>query len=184
MVKLGEMTATELSALVDRHPWFAAGRAALCRKLSAESGPESAEGLFRETLAYLPDGGYVARAMRSGRKRDYSDNGTDRAVRDIVTERPRIVFDGMDFFSRNDYESVRDEKDATLGRMAVVDYSAPAPICSVPQEDGFDLVSETLAGIYVEQGYPERAIEIYNALSLQSPEKSAYFASLVEKLKN
>ncbi len=184
MVRLKDMTITDLSSLVDRYPWFAAGRAALCRKLSSESGAEAAGSVFRDSLAYLPDGAYIASAIRSSVKRDYSDTGMDSAICDLVKERPRIVFDGTDFFSRNDYESVRDEKDASLGRMAVVDYSAPAPeMCEHPDDGDFDLVSETLAGIYAEQGYTERAIEIYSALSLQSPEKSAYFASLTEKLK-
>lgn len=185
MVRLKDMTGAELSSLVDRYPWFSAGRAALCRKLSSESGYEAAESVFRESLAYLPDGAYIAAAIRSAVKRDYSDAGLDSAIREMVRERPKIVFDGMDFFSRNDYESVRDEKDASMGKMAVVDYSTPAPEARPHTDDErFDLVSETLAGIYAEQGYTERAIEIYNALSLQSPEKSAYFATLVEKLKN
>ena len=46
------------------------------------------------------------------------------------------------------------------------------------------LVSETLAGIYVEQELYPRAIEIYKKLILLYPEKSAYFASLIEKVKD
>lgn len=51
-------------------------------------------------------------------------------------------------------------------------------------EDKEDIVTETLARIYAEQGDVARAIRIYQKLSLQEPGKSRYFAALIEKLEN
>lgn len=45
------------------------------------------------------------------------------------------------------------------------------------------LVTETLAKIYALQGNISKAIRAYEILSLKFPQKSAYFASLIEKLK-
>jgi hypothetical protein len=52
---------------------------------------------------------------------------------------------------------------------------------SVEEDGGF--VTEILAGIYVNQGYYSKAIDIYEKLSLKFPEKNSYFASQIGKVK-
>jgi hypothetical protein len=69
-------------------------------------------------------------------------------------------------------EPVREKSDTP-----VIDISKPF----VERQEGF--VTETLARIYIRQGYYSRAIDIYERLSLKFPEKSSYFASQIEKVK-
>ena len=43
--------------------------------------------------------------------------------------------------------------------------------------------TEAMAEVWIKQGQPEKAINIYEKLSLLNPSKSSYFAVLIEKLK-
>lgn len=61
----------------------------------------------------------------------------------------------------------------------------PADIPEEPGDGDNDggVISETLAKIYIDQNLTAKAIQVYKKLSLRFPEKKAYFASLIEKLR-
>jgi hypothetical protein len=47
-----------------------------------------------------------------------------------------------------------------------------------------EVLTEAMAEVWKKQGNTQKAIEIYNKLSLQNPAKSAYFAAKIEQLKS
>ena len=46
-----------------------------------------------------------------------------------------------------------------------------------------DIITESMAEVWVKQGNWQKASEVYNKLSLQNPSKKAYFAAKIESLK-
>lgn len=53
---------------------------------------------------------------------------------------------------------------------------------SLKSQDTF--ITETMAKLMLKQGKSKKAIDIYQKLGLKFPEKSAYFASQIEKVKS
>ena len=87
---------------------------------------------------------------------------------------------GGDFFSQEQYAAVKKDEDNVFSRFKSERGDEPEDRQWEDPEFGF--CTETLAAIYADQGYFAEAKKIYSRLVLRYPEKSAYFASLIEKL--
>jgi len=94
-----------------------------------------------------------------------------------VAPEPEQKLTPADLIDRFIMTNPRIERMTPAAEQQVKDLAEPST-----EEQG-TFITETLAGIYVNQGYYFKAINIYEKLSLKYPEKSAYFASRIEKIK-
>lgn len=113
---------------------------------------------------------------------------SDEPAMEIQTPKPKVVVVGGDYFSKDDFAQLDEQE-----RVAEIKFGAPAD--NEEREsagedsdsvdfDSLDFVTETLAKIYADQGYYDKAIEVYAKLILLYPEKSTYFATLVNEIKS
>ena len=72
----------------------------------------------------------------------------------------------------------------SIERLSPDDLQPVKDLSAESTEEHGKFITETLAKIYINQGYYSRAINIYEKLSIQYPEKSVYFASRIEKIKD
>ena len=181
------ITLEELSSVVSLYPWYGGARMELCRRM-AEAGALS-ESQIAETAMHLCDRKAITPLVLSGRTVDCSDKDARRLVETFIPEpepqapAPRIVVVGGDYFSQDQYEGARKDGDSIFSRFAVKareEGYVDEPAAGAAEEE--PLCTETLAKIYLEQGYPQEAIDIYSRLSLRYPEKSVYFAALIDEI--
>ena len=181
------ITLEELSSAVSLYPWYAGARMELCRRM-ANAGALS-ESQIAETALHLGARKKIAALLQEGRTADCSDKDARRLVETFIPEpepqapAPRIVVVGGDYFSQDQYEDARKDGDNIFSRFAVKareeGYLDETDAETAEKEP---LDTETLAQIYLEQGYPQEAIDIYSRLSLRYPEKSVYFAALIDEI--
>ena len=205
MDALEKMSLAELRGQLSMTPWFAAAHIELVRRVSA-IGPgvgsefeKAALNVWSRAALYrivneasgkrdFTDAD-ITEAIRAGLNAGKEDNGTGEGHTAGQSENaaPRVIVLGGDYFSREDLDSLKAEDRifSLLGRNAGTEGTAEEPEPASPDKpfDDMRFYTETLAAIYAEQGYFDKAKEVYGKLILLYPEKSAYFASLIEKLK-
>lgn len=180
---LEELNIQELTTLVERYPWYPHPRRELCSRLLEGGDEQWKKNIFATHAIYMPDRGHLFKLYLKKKKISKSVSIVIESPKPSVPEQPQKeyhsdprVTKGGDFFSAEEYAGVSGG-----------DYSfkvvAPKTNGELPESDiKVEFFTETLAEIYAEQGYIAQAKQIYNQLLLANPEKSAYFASLIEKL--
>jgi tetratricopeptide (TPR) repeat protein len=92
---------------------------------------------------------------------------------------------GKDASNLNDFESILDRFIRESPRISrpKAEFYSPANMAKQSVEEDEDLVTETLAKLYMQQGHYKKAIRAYEKLCLIYPHKMAYFADLIQRIK-
>ena len=188
-IDLKSLTMEELTGVVNLYPWFASARKELCVRMARQGA--WGERQYAQEALYIGDREKIAALLRSSRSEDCSDADVHQLLQSLLapskpeTQAPEshgsVRVAGGDYFSQSQYAGVRQEGDNIFSRFATKTKSNDGS-----DRSGSDIAerfaTETLAEIFVEQGCIEEARRIYSRLILDNPEKSAYFASLIDKL--
>ena len=189
-IDIRKLTLDELVGVVSLYPWFGGARKELCTRMrSMGEGWDVAQ--YADAAMYISAREKISDIMRSGSKGDWSDADVERLIKSYLSEKQEVqekaesrkVYAGVgDYFSQEDYDNVRTSDDNVFSRYAAkARRDRPGQVSEDAVQDiGF--YTETLAQIYAEQGYYSQAKKIYSKLILAYPEKSAYFASLIQKI--
>ncbi len=186
-INLKALNMEELAGVVNLYPWYAGARKELCRRMSNIGGGEGwGEEQYSDAALYLASRKKVSDIVRSKQKKDWSDKDLKVLLQRFLEAGKGRRDEGVaragagDYFSQSQYDNVRQAEDGVFAKFASKVRSEPEK----PSGDIPDFCTETLASIYAEQGYYEQAAKIYSKLILLYPEKSAYFASLLEITKS
>ena len=176
-IDIHKLNLEELNGVISIYPWYAGARMELCSRL-AGMGILS-ENQAAEAALYVNSRHMIYELLRKKTQEDYTDSSTP-----VVEEEPRQIFiAGGDFFSQSQYESVKRSEDNVFSKFASKAHAEGYKEDLTESVNDEDLYTETLARIYLEQDYPEKAMEIYSKLILRYPEKSVYFAALIDEIK-
>ena len=191
-IDLHTLTLDELTGVVNLYPWYGGARLELCRRMS-RMGDAWDEEQFASAALYLPLRGTLAALARRSRQADCSDKDVQALLASYLApsaqeESPEaqhaVHVVGGDYFSQAQYDKVKQGGDSIFSRMSarMRPDASDADDAISPVAERF--ATETLARIFAEQGRFEEAKRIYSRLILEIPEKSAYFASLIDSLES
>ena len=199
-LNLASLTMDELTGVINLYPWYGGARKELCVRMAKVGGSEWGKAQYSDAAMYVASRTLISDIMRSVREEDYSDKDVENLIKEYIrpsvaepVEAPEGIYSsspagytrsvrvaGGDFFSPEQYAAVRKDEDNVFANFRTERYDEPEGRRWEDPEFGF--CTETLAAIYADQGYFAEAKKIYSRLILRYPEKSAYFASLIEKL--
>ena len=178
-----QLSPEDLSEMLERWPWFTPARVMLTKKSVGLGALD--DSMATSASIHIGDSTVLRSIFKDEPEKGCIDPEMKESLKQRVSgtvSKPRIIMAGGDYFSAEDYESVRRSGDRLLIGKELPEGKETAEF-TVNDGDDSVFCTETLARIYAEQEYYSQAIQIYSKLILAYPEKSAYFANLIDQLK-
>ena len=180
---------SSIEQLISIYPWYQGARVELILKL-AEISKETAREKLRESFSFLPFPEWIATKIE-GVENTKKRTENDKVIQSQIQQAKKIFVVGGDYFSREELESVNNENEAKADSPAIpLEAARSLERERAVKRDGANSVvdplifyTETLAQIYTQQECWREALDVYSKLILLYPEKSVYFASLVNDIK-
>ena len=185
-IDLKTLNLEELTGVVNIYPWFGVARKELCVRMQQMDA--LSDTLLSQTALHIGSR-RILYDLQHGRPGRFDAVDMTRpsapvqheAVAETVQQPERKVFiAGGDYFSQAQYNDVKRGDDNIFSSFATraraEGYVEPEGLSNE------EFCTETLAQIYLEQGYLAEAKKIYSKLSLRYPEKSVYFAALIDEI--
>ena len=181
-----EETVMELKLLTEKYPWFQLGWMLYLKNLKQIDSPEYLA-VLKKVAARVPNRRVLYNYLNSDSQKQSENNEVENSL---------DVFDGFENETENvEGNSLIDKfllsKPGTIRRISDEEDSQGIEnrIANIEKSvtENDELVTDTLASIYLQQKNYEKALAAYKKLSLKYPEKSIYFATQIEeieKLKN
>lgn len=111
------------------------------------------------------------------------DNSKEEESMDVSVDSPEAATPVRENWKKVDAFLEKLPEIAPPKRQNLSEISISPVAFSTGIEEDHDLVTETLARVYVDQGHIEQAITAYEILKLKMPEKSSLFARQIQSLK-
>lgn len=169
----------EQETIIAKYPWYQHGKIELLKSLNAIS-KESAKEKLKELAVFLPNSEKLYLELENNINKKPADLNYSQQTEETkagINSAKKIVVVGGDYFSKEELDSLKEENieisnKATQNNNKIVqDFNSPV------------FYTETLGKIYADQGYFTQSIEVYSQLILLYPEKSTYFALLIDSVK-
>ncbi|HSM48128.1 MAG TPA: hypothetical protein VK872_09970 [Draconibacterium sp.] len=177
---LNNETVIELKLLAKKYPWFQLGWMLYLRNLKEIESPDY-QPILKKVAVLVSDRKLLYSYLNSESQKKESKIESGKSLPDFdyinVTDNgetnsliDKFLLSNPGAIRRNpgDEDSSESEKRIDIAEK------------SITEND--ELITDTLAGIYLQQKNYDKALKAYKKLSLKYPEKSIYFAARIEEI--
>jgi hypothetical protein len=206
---LDQSSVIEMKEIIDDYPFFPAARMLYLRNLRNINSYKFEQELIKHAI-FIPDRALLYKLLEVRLKKDDRfellpyDEDAFRSFFAAKSEDPDRTEPIYFNYQVADSFQLVDEQSVTVEKVEIIENDlidqfihgiiAETPLIELSPETGEilseqsnqigeELITETLASVYLKQGLYNEALQSYQKLSLKFPEKNSYFATQIEKIK-